>query len=156
MDINQWAADWGIPMAAMMDFRDRCGMLGTVQTAATPLTEESGVQNQVRITEYRERKALLWRNNVGAGFSEEGDFMRWGLANDSAQMNKVMKSSDLIGVQPYVVSVADIGRTLGLFRAVECKKPGWHYTGEDREAAQLTFGNRVMSLGGLFEFHSGY
>lgn len=156
MDINDWARDWGVSHAAMMDFRARCGMLGNVQTETKLLETEGGVQNMARIREFKDHGAWMLRNNVGAGFSEEGQFMRWGLANDSKEMNKLMKSSDLIGVQPVVITPAHVGMTLGLFRAIECKKPGWQYTGDDREKAQLVFGNRVLSLGGLFEFRSGY
>ncbi len=157
MDINDWARDWNIPLAAMMDFRARCNMLpGPPVADDAKVTTETGVMKDVRITEWRERGAMLWRNNVGAGYSEEGDFLRWGLANDSEAINNVMKSSDLIGVQPELITQHHVGMTLGLFRAVECKKPGWHYTGTPREKAQLTFGTRVMSLGGLFEFSTGY
>lgn len=56
----------------------------------------------------------LERNNVGACQDEAGRLIRYGLANDSAQLQKRFKSSDLVGLKRG-------GRAI----YVECKAPGW-------------------------------
>jgi hypothetical protein len=74
---------------------------------------------------------------VGAAVDARGNHVRFGLANDSKEMNDRIKSSDLIG----------IGRD-GRFIAREVKAPGWRYTGTDREQAQLKFIELIIGMGG--------
>lgn len=90
------------------------------------------------------RGIRLWRNNVGAGHLKDGSFIRWGLANESAAMNAVFKSSDMIGIAPD-----------GRFVAREVKHAGWHYGGTPREVAQLRFIQLINSLGGDAAFATG-
>lgn len=79
--------------------------------------------------------------------------VRFGICNDSAQLNNIVKGSDLIGITPVVVTPQMVGTTVGLFTGVEVKKPGWKYSPSDkRVAAQLAFGKLVVSMGGLFTF----
>lgn len=112
---------------------------------------ESGVQKQTRLVAARAGK-LLFRNNSGAFQDQNGRWIRYGLANDSSQLNDEIKSSDLIGVSPYLVTAQDVGRVLGVFVAAECKPGDWHYTGTDREKAQLKFMNLVKQHGGFAGF----
>lgn len=63
-------------------------------------------------------------------------------------MNRLVKSSDLIGIMPRIVEPVDVGRTVGIFTAVECKAPGWRYSHTEREQAQLAFLLLVNQLGG--------
>jgi hypothetical protein len=81
----------------------------------------------------------LLRNNSGMCMNPKGVPVRFGLGNKSAQSNRVLKSSDLIG----------IWAPKGIFVAIECKRPGWVFKGDDREIAQLTFINLVREKGGL-------
>ena len=97
---------------------------------------EGDVQATIRI-EAAKSGFILWRNNSGALTDVAGRLVRYGLGNDSPSVNKVLKSSDLIGIGPY-------GRML----AVECKPSNWKYNGSDRERAQLTFINIVKARGG--------
>ena len=97
----------------------------------------------------------LWRNNVGAGYDESGNFMRWGLANDSKQVNSVLKSSDLIGIRPIVIQSHMMGLIVGQFVAREIKHGDWKWTGSEREKAQRNFINLVNSLGGDARFAYG-
>lgn len=113
---------------------------------------EAAVQQRVQL-ELARRGALVYRNNVGACVDETGRMIRYGLANDSAQMNKVLKSSDLIGVVPVLIGPQHVGRTLGVFAAVEVKHPGWHLTpGDSRAHAQAKFIELVRSVGGIGGF----
>lgn len=113
---------------------------------------EAGVQTQVRLTMAR-LGALLYRNNSGAFVDERGRQVRFGLGNDSAQLNKQIKSSDLIGVTPVVITPEMVGRTVGVFTALEVKEPGWHLTpGDQRGQAQLRFINLIRSVGGFAGF----
>jgi len=82
----------------------------------------------------------LWRNNSGVA-REEHRHVRFGLGNDSAKINKVWKSADLIGVGPN-------GRILW----VEVKKPDWVFKGTEREVAQANAIKQVNDLGGIAFF----
>ena len=98
---------------------------------------------------------LLWRNNVGAGLLQDGSFIRWGLANDSTQMNRQIKSADLIGIRPLLITPAHVGHTIGQFVSRECKRPGWKWSGNERELAQLEWAKLVNGAGGDAAFATG-
>ena len=115
---------------------------------------EAVVQQQARL-ELARTGGLIWRNNVGACIDDTGRMIRYGLCNDSAQMNRSIASSDLIGVTPMVIGPEHVGRTIGVFTAVECKRPGWHLTpGDKRGQAQLKFIELIRSVGGIAGFVS--
>lgn len=167
--LHQWAADWGLPAAALDDLRRR--VLGDltpnnignrsaiVENSEGKLLEvrslETVVQDAVRV-EAAERGVLLMRNNVGAVRTATG-FVRFGLANDSEAMNRVNKSSDLIGIRPVLITPAHVGCTLGQFVAREVKRAGWRFGDGDkqRETAQLNFITAVQAYGGDACFASG-
>ncbi len=96
----------------------------------------------------------LWRNNVGAGKLENGEFMRWGLCNESAATNKLIKSSDLIGIKPVTITQEMVGTVIGQFWAVETKPEDWDYSGKGRELAQKVFLELVKQFGGCSEFNN--
>ena len=98
----------------------------------------------------------MFRNNSGALKDERGVPVRYGLANESAQQNKVLKSSDLIGIRKRLITVHDVGSVIGQFVARECKHGTWVYDPrDDRERAQNTFLELVLSYGGDAAFASG-
>ena len=149
-----WAKKWGIPEEAAIDLRDQMGVgLLPLNSDSTATTEE-GVSKRVRLTEAAKGN-LLWRNNVGAMQDDRGRVIRYGLANDSKAMNQRIKSSDLIGITPVTVTDDMVGNTVGVFTAIEVKKPGWVYVGSDREIAQRRFIELVMSRGGIAHFTNG-
>lgn len=104
----------------------------------------------------RKQASLLnnwaWRNNNGACKTAEGRQIRYGLGNDSKQINKVFKSSDLIGLTPYLILPSDVGKVVGIFTAIEVKRSDWKYRNTPEERAQLTFLQKVQGAGGLAGF----
>lgn len=95
----------------------------------------------------------LWRNNVGVFTDERGIPVRYGLANDSAQMNRVIKSSDLIGITPVLITPQHVGLVVGVFTALETKKSAWHFSEKDERAvAQRKFHEIVRQVGGYAGF----
>jgi hypothetical protein len=116
-----------------------------------PPQSEAAVQARARLRASKQGNRL-WRNNVGAGHVEGGAFLRWGLANDSAQINAVVKSADLIGIRKVLITPEHVGQVIGQFWSVECKAVGWRYTGDAHELAQVNWATLVTSLGGHAEF----
>lgn len=100
---------------------------------------------------------MLFRNIVGVScLDANGRPVRYGLANESPDQNKVIKSADLIGIRPVLIEPRHVGHTIGQFVSREVKKGGWVYTGKGREAAQMAWvkagcsrvaGMRVSVLG---------
>lgn len=117
-------------------------------------TPESVVSADVRV-EAAKKGGILWRNNVGATFDQKGNFIRYGLCNDSKGVNKRFKSSDLIGIKPVLIGQQHIGFTIGQFCARETKRAGWSFRNSDRERAQLRFIELVISMGGDGAFATG-
>ena len=93
--------------------------------------------------------SLLWRNNVGACRTDDGRQLRFGLGNDSAKINRELKSSDLIGIRPVVITPLHVGMTIGQFLAVEVKSDEFVARESDsRYVAQRNFHQCVKNLGG--------
>lgn len=148
-----WAIRWGVPAGALQELQASVlGLDGTAQSSIG--RSEAAVQADVRLAASR-AGARLWRNNVGAGYSEDGRFMRWGLANDSANVNAVIKSADLIGIRPRIIGPDDVGKLFGQFLSREVKEGGWRYSGTPRETAQLAWATLINSLGGDAAFTAG-
>jgi len=110
-------------------------------------------QQQLIRLESERRGTPLLRNNSGACLDSTGRMVRYGLGNDSQKTNAVFKSSDLIGIWPVMVTPEMVGRTLGVFLAVEVKPLGWTLRpGDDRAQGQAAFGKWVTDHGGIFMF----
>lgn len=101
------------------------------------------------------RGGRLWRNNKGAYKDPRGNFIRYGLCNESEAIGKKVRSSDLIGIDPILITPAHVGTVVGQFVAEECKHPGWTYKGDEHEEAQMAFLKLVNALGGRGEFVNG-
>jgi len=115
--------------------------------------KESPVQQRIRLAAAY-RGIELWRNNSGAlQDPRTGRLVRFGLANESAALNARIKSSDLIGITPVTIKPDMVGKTLGVFTAIECKESGWHLTPSDeRGHAQAAFHSIVRAAGGIAGF----
>ena len=143
MTFEEWArtypADYLAYIASMIP---PCDGLGNHEQS------ESNAQALVRLEASRKGK-LLFRNNVGAGtIMESNSFLRWGLANESKAVNSKLKSGDLIGISPILITPAHVGRVIGQFTSREIKRPGWKYTGSDREKAQIRWAELILAKGG--------
>jgi len=153
MTLFDWGRDWGVPTAALYDLMARMGTYPVDDpTPQVPQPQsEQDVSNLAKIRE-AQRGGRLWRNNVGACLDSNGNFIRYGLANESKAMNERFKSSDLIGLRPTVVDASMVGTMIGVFVARECKAPGWRYTGTAHERAQSAFLDFVAANGGDARF----
>lgn len=147
--IHQWAVRWSVPMAAIQDLQQRLGLLEIPMpdTGTSHPQSEAWVQSAVRL-EATQKGMRLFRNNNGALKDAGGRLVRYGLANDSSAVNKVIKSGDLIGLRPILIGPHHVGYTIGQFVSREVKAADWHYTGTERELAQTNWMNLINSLGG--------
>lgn len=113
---------------------------------------ESAAASHIRLEAARDN-VTLWRNNVGVLLDINGRPVRYGLCNDSKKMNEKVKSSDLVGITPIVVTQEMVGQVIGVFTAVETKAAGWVYRESDKRAvAQQAFINIVLQNGGFAGF----
>lgn len=153
--VYQWAARHGVSMQALHELQAIFGLHGGHELPpAVKGTSEAAVQAAVRL-EAASKGVRLFRNNVGALIDSRGVPVRYGLANESKQVNEVMKSADLIGWRPVVIGPQHVGQCLALFVSREVKAVGWHYTGADREPAQLAWAQLVTAGGGDAAFCTG-
>lgn len=150
-DLITWAVKHHVGYDAIIELRAIWGDRDPGPSAPDDTTSEAGVQARC-ILEAPRRGIKLFRNNVGALKAEDGRMVRFGLANDSKRRNEVLKSGDLIGIDPLLITPAHIGRTIGQFVSVECKAPGWRYSGTPRETAQLAWIQLVIAAGGRAKF----
>ena len=155
--LHEWAARWSIPAPCMADLV-ACMGVGVVPpeppTPAPSNATEAWSQSMVRLEAPR-YGIWLGRNNVGALLDKRGVPVRFGLGNESKQQNEVMKSGDLIGIRPVVVTASMVGCTIGQFVSRECKRPGWTYRGDAHEVAQANWAALVIKFGGDAKFATG-
>lgn len=114
---------------------------------------ESVIQQEIQI-EAMKYNCNLMRNNSGALLDADGRLVRYGLGNTSKERNDKIKSSDLIGITKVVVTPDMVGKTVGIFTAIEAKKEDWKENKklDKHEKAQLAFINWVKSMGGIAGF----
>jgi hypothetical protein len=154
MILTEWAKRHNIPPHMIAELR--LMLLGSDMTPDTPAApgSEAAVQNAIRLASSRVG-GRLWRNNLGAGKLENGSYVRWGLCNDSPAINAHVKSGDLIGVYPLLITPEHVGQTVGQFWSIECKRAGWKYRGDSHEVAQLRWIEQIVALGGRASFSTG-
>ena len=156
--LQAWAREWSISPAAIEALQTHLGLMTAPRgfEPVAPAGSEAAVQAAVR-AEASRRGERVWRNNLGAYTDpESGQFVRYGLANDSKQLNEVIKSADLIGIRPITVTPADVGVVIGQFVSYECKHSGWrHRPNDKREQAQVAWASLVLTLGGVARFITG-
>lgn len=160
---SEWRARW--PEAA----RELDELLTVDAHAETNGKSEAWAQNEARKS-IGAQGAYSWRNNVGATktkethacpkcsfrFIVEKPPIRYGLANDSHQLNAKFKSGDLILAIPRKIEPHHVGTTIAQFGSVEVKKPGWHFNpNDDHEAAQAAWATLINRAGGFACFSTG-
>ena len=119
------------------------------------MNNEATVQSLVRLEAAR-RGWKLFRNNVGVLMDSRGVPVRYGLANDSKQVNAAVKSGDLIGIRPVTITQGMVGSVLGQFVSIECKRAGWKPSPNDEhEKAQMRWAELVLLAGGHAVFSTG-
>lgn len=117
------------------------------------MASEAAIQQLVRVEHCQATRGQIWRNNSGACTDQTGRLVRYGLGNDSAQLNKAVKSSDLIGITPTLITPAMVGYTLGVFTAYEVKPSDWRMRpGDERALAQQRFHDIVREACGYAGF----
>lgn len=153
--IQRWACKHGVSSSAYHE------LVGILVAPSQPLTlskvtpqSEAAVQQKTTLRG-SQLGGVLWRNNVGVAEGPDGRPIRFGVANLSKRMSEQVKSSDLIGITPVMITPDMVGRCVGVFTALECKHGGWRW-GEDkgREVPQSAYHNIVRSMGGIAGFVS--
>lgn len=116
---------------------------------------EASVQSIVRLEASR-LGWKLWRNNRGVLKNEKGVPIRFGLCNDSPAVGAHIRSADLIGIRPVIITPAMVGQVIGQFVSIECKHEGWKPSPTDEhERAQMRWAELVLLTGGHAIFTTG-
>lgn len=116
------------------------------------VTSEAAIQQQIRL-DIATTTVELWRNQVGACEDKTGRVIRYGLMNDSKNLNSQFKSSDLVGIRPLLITPEWVGSVVGVFSALEVKASDWKYRAtDDHSAAQMRFIELVQRAGGFAGF----
>lgn len=154
--LDAWASKWRIPPEAVADLRAIMG----VSDHAPPVTVEGKPGSEVRqqaLVRLDAAQSGVWltRNNVGALLDDRGVPIRYGLANETKEQNKAVKSADLIGIRPVLIGPHHLGTVIGQFVSRECKHEGWKWKGDKHELAQLAWANFVLAKGGDAAFCTG-
>lgn len=155
--LKQWAARWAVPDAAIGELLTLFGApdIGHVPADAPNKASEMWTQSTVTL-EAPHFGVWLTRNNVGALLDKRGIPVRYGLANESKERNAVLKSGDLIGIRPVVITAQMVGCIIGQFVSRECKRPGWKFNPKDgHEVAQMNWLMLVQKYGGDAKFVTG-
>lgn len=140
--LELWALENKISKKALEDLRTRFGVLLCASHSTALNGRESSLQTRIRLEESK-RGVRLFRNNSGVAFDKSGRPVRFGLGNDSAAQNKIIKSSDLIGIDGE-----------GRFVSLEVKRPGWVFGGTVEEIAQRRWIEFINAMGGRAKFVS--
>jgi len=111
--IETWGKRWNIPVQAINELKMSLGVFPEPPPGNRG-ESETMVQSRVRL-EASQKGLRLWRNNVGACYDADGNFIRYGLCNDSKKMNDAFKSADLVGIRPITIDERHIGMVLGQF-----------------------------------------
>lgn len=156
--IDEWAKRHNISAAALEELKACLGVTARdvmgVPDNRDPAGSEGRQQALIRL-EAAQKGVRLFRNNSGAYIDENGRQVRYGLANESKQVNEVLKSPDLIGWRKRLITPEMVGSVIGQACMIEVKHEGWAYRGDKHELAQLAFLNLATADGCEARFATG-
>lgn len=154
--LQGWAERWSIPAPCLADLLQCMGVGDVPPEPPIPAdtASEAWVQSVVTLEAPR-HGVWIGRNNVGALPDKTGRWVRYGLANETRERNKVLKSGDLIGIRAVLIQPWHVGTTIGQFVSREVKEPGWTYKGDAHETAQANWAALVTRYGGDAKFVTG-
>lgn len=145
MTLLEWAIKHRIPHVALQDLCLSCLFLDDIDEKE--VVRESPIQKQIRLEGARKGK-YLFRNNRGAGRMESGNYVRFGLGNDSKKLGDAVKSADLIGWESFTVTEEWLGHKVARFLSVEVKASDYKFSGTLEEMAQIKWAATVNAEGG--------
>lgn len=143
MNLIEWATKHRVSPEAL---RELCEAALYVQPDDDHAGEAAVVAEVRRAAAYR--KIYLFRNNRGAGKTDTGQFVRYGLANDSKKFGDEWKSGDLIGWESMLITEDMVGTFIARFLSVEVKARDWKFSGTARDIAQVQWATLVNAQGG--------
>ena len=152
MNLRSWAVKWGVPLDAVAELEAPWGVSHAPVPSLDDAVGSEARQQSLIVLEGGRQGIPLLRNNVGALKDMRGVPVRYGLANETKERNKQLKSSDLIGIRPVLITPAHVGQTIGQFLSLEVKEQGWQFKGDAHENAQLNWHKFVMRFGGESRF----
>jgi hypothetical protein len=153
--LESWFHRWNIPHSARVELLQSIGAYPLSFDRVLDGMSEGAVQSRIRLKSAQMGGLYLARNNSGAFKDDTGRTIRFGLANDSKAANKVLKSSDLIGVKRVTITPEMVGMMVGRFCSYEVKHEGWVYTGSEDEQAQRRWIELMLSYGAEAKFITG-
>lgn len=153
--LDEWASRWGVLPAALVDLRQRMGVDGAPPVALDGKPGSEVRQQALIRLDAAQSGVWLTRNNVGALIDDRGVPVRYGIANETKEQNRQVKSADLIGMRPILIGPQHMGYVIGQFASVECKHATWRYKGDAHETAQKAWADFVLSKGGFACFATG-
>lgn len=153
LTFREWAALWGVSIAAVEAWERQQGVAPRIVTVDDGMSE-AAVATRLQLEAAR-KGVVLFRNNVGAFRDARGRWVRYGLANDSKSLNEAIKSGDYIGIRRVTITQAHVGTVIGQFVSRETKAADWTYADTPRERAQRNWADLVARYGGDAAFCTG-
>ncbi len=144
-ELYTWANRYNITTDALKELIELIEPT-TCITDNTQLQTELDLQNRIRL-DFMDTGGRLWRNNVGA-FYDKKRIVRYGLANESKKINSTLKSADLIGIKPILITDAHVGKIIGQFVSREIKNPCVRINKTKRLDAQKNWALLIQLFGG--------
>ena len=153
-DLQRWAEKHGVVQEALADLPHYLYPPGAHPPLNLTSGGEAGVQARLAL-ESSARGWRLWRNNSGAAVGHSGRPVRYGLGNVSKKVCDRVKSADLVGIRPVLITAGHVGTTIGQFASIEAKSADRPIAGSAHLEAQQRWARIVESLGGYAKITQG-
>lgn len=146
MTFHEWAVLAGLTIEQIRSYQTHMGIYDE-RLRPEVGRSEAAVEARVKVR-MSQRGGRAWKNNKGAAYLADGTFLRYGLLNQSQRISDEIKSADLVGIDPVLITPEMIGMIFGRFWCREVKREDWEWSGDEHEMAQLRFAELVLALGG--------